>query len=58
MPVRIATYGDHRMAMAMAPLAVLSPGLEIEDPEVVGKSYPGFWDDLRRAGYEVNIEEK
>ncbi len=58
LPVRIATYGDHRMAMAMAPLAVLSPGLEIEDPEVVGKSYPGFWSDLRSAGYEVNIEER
>lgn len=55
--VRIATYGDHRMAMAMAPLAVLSPGLEIEDPDVVAKSYPDFWTDLRSAGFEVNFEE-
>ncbi|MBD5214332.1 MAG: 3-phosphoshikimate 1-carboxyvinyltransferase [Bacteroidales bacterium] len=54
-PVRIATYGDHRMAMAMAPLAVVAPGLEIENPAVVGKSYPGFWDDLIGAGYVVNM---
>ncbi len=55
-PVRIATYGDHRMAMAMAPLAAVSPGLEIEAPEVVAKSYPGYWDELRRAGYDVEFE--
>lgn len=39
------TYKDHRMAMAFAPLATLMK-VEIEDPEVVRKSYPRFWDDL------------
>jgi 3-phosphoshikimate 1-carboxyvinyltransferase len=39
-----ATYGDHRMAMAFATLGMLAP-VEIENPEVVNKSYPGFWGD-------------
>lgn len=42
----IATYDDHRMAMAFAPAAYRFPGLNIEHPEVVSKSYPAFWDDL------------
>ena len=50
MPV-IETYGDHRMAMAFAPLSVFVPGIVIRDVEVVEKSYPGFWDDLRAAGF-------
>lgn len=46
------TYEDHRMAMAFAPLALLHP-VSIEDPEVVGKSYPDFWQDLQHLGFEV-----
>lgn len=42
-PVSIATYDDHRMAMAFAPAAYLFPGIVIEHPEVVSKSYPNFW---------------
>lgn len=42
----IATYEDHRMAMAFAPAAYLFPGLNIEHPEVVSKSYPAYWQDL------------
>lgn len=42
----IATYADHRMAMAFAPAAYVYPGLTIEHPEVVSKSYPSFWRDL------------
>lgn len=42
----IATYADHRMAMAFAPAAYVCPGLTIEHPEVVSKSYPSFWRDL------------
>jgi len=49
----IDTYEDHRMAMAFAPAAMLFPGLKINNPEVVSKSYPHFWDDLRSAGYLV-----
>lgn len=44
--VSIATYEDHRMAMAFAPAAYLFPHLHIEHPEVVSKSYPSFWSDL------------
>lgn len=44
--VPIATYHDHRMAMAFAPAAMLCPGLEIADAQVVSKSYPDFWKDL------------
>lgn len=51
----IATYEDHRMAMAFAPLALIRPeGVIIEDPEVVTKSYPAFWDDLKAAGFCVS----
>ncbi len=42
---QFATYGDHRMAMAFAPLGLLGT-IIIEDPLVVGKSYPGCWQDL------------
>ena len=44
----IATYEDHRMAMAFAPAALLHKGLTIEHPEVVTKSYPTFWEELKR----------
>lgn len=40
----VHTYDDHRMAMAFAPLATLGP-LSLDDPDVVAKSYPGFWQD-------------
>jgi 3-phosphoshikimate 1-carboxyvinyltransferase len=49
----IKTYQDHRMAMAFAPLAVRLTKLQIADSEVVEKSYPSFWEDLRRIGLEV-----
>jgi len=53
-PVRIETYDDHRMAMAFAPLSILHKGLIVEAPEVVEKSYPGFWEDLRKVGFEID----
>jgi 3-phosphoshikimate 1-carboxyvinyltransferase len=46
---QFSTYGDHRMAMAFAPLAFLGP-IIIENPKVVVKSYPRFWEDLLRWG--------
>lgn len=49
----IDTYEDHRMAMAFAPAAMMFPGLEINNPQVVTKSYPHFWDDLREAGFTI-----
>jgi 3-phosphoshikimate 1-carboxyvinyltransferase len=46
----IATYRDHRMAMAFAPLSLLFP-IQIEKPEVVRKSYPHFWQELAKADW-------
>jgi 3-phosphoshikimate 1-carboxyvinyltransferase len=50
--IAIATYQDHRMAMAFAPLA-LKTSLIIQDAEVVSKSYPTFWDDLKSIGFQL-----
>jgi len=47
----IATYKDHRMAMAFAPCALKLNEIIIEDPEVVNKSYPSYWQDLEKAGF-------
>ncbi len=51
----VATYQDHRMAMAFAPLA-LKTSLIIEDADVVSKSYPNFWNDLKAVGFQFEIE--
>lgn len=45
------TYDDHRMAMALAPVAVFMPAVMVRDTEVVTKSYPTYWDDLALAGF-------
>lgn len=50
--VKIATYQDHRMAMAFAPLALKVP-IIIEEAEVVSKSYPDFWNDLKNVGFTI-----
>jgi 3-phosphoshikimate 1-carboxyvinyltransferase len=42
------------MALAVAPLALLLESVTITDPDVVDKSYPGYWDDLRKAGYTLS----
>ena len=49
----IKTYNDHRMALAFAPMALAGYPLKIENAGVVTKSYPGFWEDLRKAGFEI-----
>jgi 3-phosphoshikimate 1-carboxyvinyltransferase len=49
-PARLATWGDHRMAMALAAVAARVPGVVVEDPGCVAKTYPGFWRDLAAAG--------
>ncbi len=48
----IATYNDHRMAMAFAPLG-LKTSLFIKDADVVSKSYPEFWSDLKQIGFKI-----
>ncbi len=49
----IQTYEDHRMAMAFAPAALRFPELTIAEPHVVSKSYPGYWEDLKKAGATI-----
>lgn len=53
----ISTYHDHRMAMAFAPAALFLDNVRIDDPMVVTKSYPTFWEDMKRVGFFVNPEE-
>jgi len=45
---------DHRMALSVAPLALLLESVTVKDPDVVDKSYPRYWDHLRQAGYAVS----
>lgn len=48
------TYDDHRMAMALAPVCLRTGGeIVINNPEVVSKSYPAYWDDLQKVGFYV-----
>ena len=49
----LPVFNDHRMAMSLAPLSLNYGKLFIDDHEVVNKSYPGFWDQLRNVGFEV-----
>jgi 3-phosphoshikimate 1-carboxyvinyltransferase len=49
----IDTYEDHRMALAFAPYAMKQEGLIINNPQVVTKSYPKFWEDLKSTGFEI-----
>lgn len=49
--ISIATYEDHRMAMAFAPLALVFDQITIEEPQVVEKSYPMYWDHLVQQGF-------
>ncbi|WP_280673206.1 MULTISPECIES: 3-phosphoshikimate 1-carboxyvinyltransferase [unclassified Dysgonomonas] len=52
----ISTYEDHRMAMAFAPAAIKMKDLRIAHPNVVTKSYPQYWADLKKAGFNI-VEE-
>jgi len=49
----IKTYPDHRMAMAFAPLSISFGEVKVDDPMVVTKSYPAYWEDLKKAGFSV-----
>ena len=50
----IATYDDHRMAMAFAPACMKLGTLRINQPQVVSKSYPQYWDDLQIVGFKLS----
>ncbi|MDR1222755.1 MAG: 3-phosphoshikimate 1-carboxyvinyltransferase [Tannerella sp.] len=50
----IATYEDHRMAMAFAPVSICrKEGICVADPQVVSKSYPSYWEDLEKCGFSI-----
>ncbi|MEI6019785.1 MAG: 3-phosphoshikimate 1-carboxyvinyltransferase [Bacteroidota bacterium] len=51
----INTYNDHRMALSFAPLAFICEAIYINHPEVVNKSYARYWEDLKSAGFSVNL---
>lgn len=51
----VNTYNDHRVAMAFAPLCLKTGKVTVNEPDVVKKSYPGFWDDLKSVGFEVKF---
>ena len=53
----IATYEDHRMAMAFAPVSLVQGEITIAHPEVVSKSYPSYWEHLRQAGFIITENE-
>ncbi len=50
---KITTYKDHRMAMSFAPLCLKYETLQINDVDVVGKSYHKFWNDLKKGGFII-----
>ncbi len=54
----IDTYEDHRMAMSFAPIACCIPGVVINNPQVVSKSYPRYWQDLQKARFIIETSEK
>jgi 3-phosphoshikimate 1-carboxyvinyltransferase len=49
-PGTVETHDDHRMAMSFALLGLVTPGIGIADPEVVSKTYPGYFADLASLG--------
>src|SRR6185312_2009162 len=53
---KIETYKDHRMAMSFAPLALSCNNIEIENPTVVEKSFPHFWDELKKIGFTIQYK--
>lgn len=48
-----SSLGDHRIAMSLAPLSIMGIEVEIENPKVVTKSYPCFWEDFKKTGFEI-----
>lgn len=53
----IDTYEDHRMALAFAPAACCTGQLRINNPKVVTKSYPNYWDDLSQCGFHIEVND-
>lgn len=49
------TYGDHRMALCLAPLALKANSVSLNNPKVVNKSYKSYWDDLKALNFDIEI---
>lgn len=56
--VVVHPWNDHRIAMAFAMLSVVCGQMTLDDPGVVSKSYPGFWDELERAGFLLTADRE
>ena len=56
-PIVIDTHNDHRMAMAFAPAAITHGEVWIDNPQVVDKSYPSYWQDLIKAGFCITDQQ-
>ena len=54
----VTTYDDHRMAMAFAPACFIYKNLQVNDPDVVNKSYPQYWQHLINAGFHIKEGNK
>ena len=48
------TYNDHRIAMSIAPLALKFPYIIMNNIDVIKKSYPNFWNDLKEVGFIIS----
>ncbi len=55
--VILPVYNDHRMAMSLAPLSLVTSSIELDSAEVVAKSFPAFWDQLQELGFTVSPTE-
>lgn len=53
----VETYEDHRMALAFAPLSIIIKNLTIENPDVVAKSYPKYWKNLKSVGFDIRHKD-
>ena len=52
--INIDTYNDHRMALSLAPMGLIVP-ISINDPNVVTKSFPAYWNNLTQLGFDLNF---
>ena len=49
------TYGDHRMALCLAPLALKANSVTLKNPIVVNKSYKSYWEDLKTLSFNIEL---
>ena len=52
----VETYKDHRMALAFAALSIATKEITINNPEVITKSYPDYWENLKEVGFKISYK--